>query len=666
MKARRPIILACSIACLFSAAAHGSNFDITGSSSSAQSLSGGQTGTVESTGNLSVSSGVGITVAGSSGTQITITNNGTISDSADRAIRDNTGKGTVIINNNAGATITTSDADDMQFNKDGTTVTLNNSGQIISLNASAGGSQAVDFNAITSTANIINNFSGGLLKANEADAVRPGVNGQVNNSGTILSVTTAGSSSDGVDAQANTGVVVMNSGLIEGGRHGITGGQSAAGVNFTTSVTNNVGGVIQGDNGSGINLDGADAHQTATVINHGSIIGNGVTGDGDGIDVDGVINLTNTGTIRSKNAVGAGAASEGITVGGGTITNSGTIEGLVATGNTSVTGRGITLAGNDNAAKPDGKDAIHANTTITNQAGGKIRGQSDSGIAQDGGASAFTVTINNNAGATIEGGGTTAAVRLSGDNHALNNSGSIIADSSNKAVDLGGSNNTMTVSGGTASIQGDISGGTGTNNVLNLDPGAGNLFAYSGSASNFSSMNVKSGTVRLSGVSTFINSVKISGSGRLELTDANRLSSPTHLQLSGGTLFSAASIANGQTFAGLTLDGNSTIDLNNSTSISFGGLDSVTAGDTLSIINYDAASSPDYAIRFSGDLTGNSSFLNLIADTTIDGSQAIFRFDGTNTDVFTAVPEPATLLMGLGLIGFLAARRMRVTKEALA
>jgi len=45
----------------------------------------------------------------------------------------------------------------------------------------------------------------------------------------------------------------------------------------------------------------------------------------------------NTGVIRSLNAVdpaGATAFSEGVTVGGGTITNSGLIEGLVAPGNT--------------------------------------------------------------------------------------------------------------------------------------------------------------------------------------------------------------------------------------------------------------------------------------------------------------------------------------------
>ena len=68
-------------------------------------------------------------------------------------------------------------------------MTLNNYGTMTSLNASAGGSQAVDFTAIQSGSNTINNFSTGIMQASEADAVRPGVNGVVNNDGTIKSTT---------------------------------------------------------------------------------------------------------------------------------------------------------------------------------------------------------------------------------------------------------------------------------------------------------------------------------------------------------------------------------------------------------------------------------------------------------------------------------------------
>ena len=109
--------------------------------------------------------------------------------------------------------------------------------------------------------------------------MRPGVNGVVFNAGTIKSTTTTGSSSDGVDAQNNSGVQITNDtgGLIEGGRHGITGGAVDATVSFTMSVTNNAGATIQGDNGSGINIDGFNANEVLTVVNHGTITGNGTT-----------------------------------------------------------------------------------------------------------------------------------------------------------------------------------------------------------------------------------------------------------------------------------------------------------------------------------------------------------------------------------------------------
>ena len=96
------------------------------------------------------------------------------------------------------------------------------------------------------------------MQASEADAVRPGVNGVngvVFNAGTIKSTTTTGSSSDGVDAQSNSGVQITNAtgGLIEGARHGVTGGQALVSSIFTMSVANNPGATIQGmSNSSGI------------------------------------------------------------------------------------------------------------------------------------------------------------------------------------------------------------------------------------------------------------------------------------------------------------------------------------------------------------------------------------------------------------------------------
>jgi hypothetical protein len=663
----RVLLFTAVSAALSATPAFATNFDISAPSNAAQTLGSGsgQTGTVEKTGTLTASGGtVAVTI---SGNNAALTNLGTINQTGTgRDLRDNTGVTGLVVNNgsatNSTALMQAADADVFQMNKPAS-VTLNNYGTMTSLNASKGGAQAVDFTAITSGTNIINNFATGVLQARDADAVRPGTNGVVNNYGSILLTVTTDTGSDGVDVQNGTGVTVNNftGGSITGARHGITGGPDDGTTNFTTTINNNLGATITGSNGSGINLDGFNAKQTAIIVNGGTITGNGLAGDGDGIDVDGVINLTNTGTIRSLNSFSSGspAQSEGVTVGGGTIINSGTIEGDVAAGTTNAVGRGITLAGVDTSGTAE---PIYANTVITNQSGGLIRGQSDSAIAVGGAASGFTVTINNNAGATLMGGGTAfAAVRTGADNDTINNAGTINGASSGKAIDMGAGNNTLHINGGTASVLGDINGGVGGTNAMTIAPGTGNQFVYAGSISNFNSVEVQSGTTTLSGVSTYTGKTIVTG-GRLVLDGANRLSSGGALQLNGGALEIGNAIgANGQTFASFSLTDGSTLDLDHS-SLTFNTLGEISGGKSLTVLDWSSETSPTYAFRLLGDDTSNASFLALIEGTTINGFDAIFHFDGTYTDV-SAVPLPETwtmLISGLGLMGFLSHRRRLV------
>ena len=678
--ARAPFILVPLLA-LLASQAQAAGFSVTGTSSTAQTLTGG-TGAIAAGAKLDVHDGnIAITVTGNNAiidNQGTLLQSGTGSN-ANRAIRDNTGVTGLVINNgsatNAAALMQTADGDVVQMNKAKSSVTLNNYGSMISSNASAGGSQAVDFNAMTG-ANVVNNYTTGLLKALEADAVRPGVNGVVNNWGRILSVTTTGSSSDGVDVQANSGVTVNNNagGTIEGGRHGITGGAPDANTAFTTTVVNLLGGTIQGDNGSGINLDGFNAKQSATVTNGGVIVGNGVTGDGDGVDVDGLVTLINTGVIRSLNAVpGKGetvAFSEGISVGGGSVTNSGLIEGLVAAGNTGAKGIGITLTGNDildaQGNETGQRNGIYANTVVTNQAGGTIRGQNSSAIVIKGNATTFATTINNNAGAMIQGGGATdAAIQAGLDPVTINNAGKIDGSSSGRAFAGGGGKVTFNITGGAAVVLGDIDGGSSAGNKMTIAPGAGNTFAYASGISNFDSVEIASGTVKLSGHNGYTGTTTVDAGATLVLDGANRLAAGSKLDLEGGALkLVDVAGADGQTFAVLSLGQDSAIALGDS-SLTFDALGNVVAGKTLAITDYLAAASPDYAIRFLGNLTGDAAFLSLMAGTSIDDLAVRYRFDGAYTDV-TAVPEPANLallLAGLGLLG-VSARRRKASAQA--
>ena len=656
--------------------ASAANFNITGPSTTAQTLGSGagQIGTITETGSLTVSGGTNaVTITGS---DATLTNLGTLEQTGTgRAIRDNTGVTGLTINNgsatNSSALIQAADGDVIQMNKSPASVTLNNYGVMTSLNASAGGSQVVDFNAILSGANTVNNFSGALMQASEADAVRPGVNGIVNNAGKITSSTMVGASSDGVDAQNNSGAQITNNagGLIEGGRHGITGGAIDDTVNFTMSVTNNAGATIQGDNGSGINIDGFNANEVVTVVNHGTITGNGHDigdggdHDGDGVDVDGLVHLTNTGTIRSINAFSQPADglafSEGLTVGGGTIVNSGTIRGSVAAGNTNAVGRGITFSGNDRA--DGGRDPIYGDTTVTNQAGGLIKGDSDAGIAVIGAnASGHKVTIDNQAGATIQGGGTTAAAidaSNSFDSVTITNAGKIDGSSSGKALVLSqNSRNTVTISGGAASVIGDMDGGDGGVNKLTFDIGTGNSFSFTGTVSNFANSEVMSGKANLSG--SIAGPVTVdsgaqlspgaSGVGALSVGD-------TTLSAGGGLVIELDPAAGANDVLNVT----GAVSLNGADLV-LDLLSAPTTGESFDILTNDG--SDPILGEFSEGSQVNAAFDGTWYRFSIDYA---FNADGglVGNDIrltSVPVPEPSTwLLMGLGGLIVLSGRPLR-------
>lgn len=666
-----PVVAALSLA--FTApGASATSFNILSGSTvnTAQTLSAGQTGNVSAGGTLSVpGSTVAVTFTGSNASVVNLGN--MLQTSTGRVLRDNTGVTGLVVTNgsvsNSAALMQSADADVFQMNAAGGGVTLNNYAQMISANASKGGAQVADFSAITTGANTINNFANGMMRATDADAVRTGINGVVNNQGSILSVVTTDTGSDGIDFQNNSGGNVTNfgTGSITGARHGITGAAKDSTASFLASITNNAGGTITGNNGSGINLDGFNSLQVATISNAGTILGKGITGDGDGIDVDGIANITNTGVIRSLNSFSAVAGtpgySEGITIGGGTVTNSGTIEGLVGVGNTNALGRGITFSGNDITAGPlaGTREGLYGQAVVINNAGGLIRGQNDSAIVVEGAASPYTVSITNRAGATIQGGSSTAAaIRTGADATTLVNEGAIDGSSSGKAFQGGSGATALTIAGGQASVIGGIDGGSSANNTIVIHPGAGNGFSYSGSLSNFSSVEVQSGTVTLSGSSSYSGTTKVNG-GTLVLNGANRLSSASALSLGGGTLkLTNAGGANGQTFSSLLLGANSAIDLGGS-SLTFNSLGSVIAGRALTLFDYVVSLSPDYAIRILGDVSNDSNFLALIAGLTINGVAASYRFDGTYTDI-SPVPLPpslALLLGGLGCMGMLYQRR---------
>lgn len=676
-------------------------------------------------------------------------------------------------------------------------IDVENHGTIQSLDANGSGTtipgksgnQAVNVAATTSGNSMINNYDNGVIWATAADGVRPGSGGFVNNDGFIYSNAFQGSGSDGIDVEGKSvsgqtfnlvvsGVTIVNGATttvpggtvaayqsstplsgyvgastnvamtestIEGGRHGITGGNVgvAGGTaqvggylgdgSYSMSVTNNQGALIEGQDGSGINIDGFGikngskfyTNESVVVNNYGTITGNGISRDGDGIDVDGDVAVNNQGSILSKNSAsttpGTIEFSEGVTVGGGTITNgsstnsAATIEGSVASGNTSAVGRGITLAGidHDTADVDFPIESIYENSSITNS--GLIKGDSESGVAVLGTTGGgYSVTITNNATGTIAGDNTGTSERANitynsvtssngqslnqgaielddaGNTYEVDNYGTITqSGASGVAVAMHStSSNVLNIYGG--SIGGDVTGDTSADSKMTIATGTNGTFSFAHNISNFA-VEVKTGKFTLNGTisggtttidagATLGGNANVGGliiSGTLspgnspgKVTATSVVLNPTGdflLQVDTDGSTGAAGTNWDQLAVSGLVDG-SALGTGAGQQFSF-NLQSLMPNDTagslaswnpdVNHVWHDVVTSTAFTTPLSSqDFSVNSSgFAN-----RLDGSFSI-QTDGTSLDlVYTAAPEPGTwaMLVGGVTLLFVAARRRKL------
>lgn len=349
---------------------------------------------------------------------VIIDNAGTIASTGTgaRAIRitgADTGNRNVEIFNRAGGLITSqNDAIQIQPAITGGSLIVDNAGSIVTTGTGSNNGQAVDFSNITGTGATISiiNRAGGVMSSADADGIRPGRNGTVDNAGLIIgrNGSVGASGNDGVDFQDYGGTVINRAGgQIVGPRHGISG---------KTPVTVTNDGTITGQLGSGINLD--TVGNTTSVTNTGTIAGTaGGTTDGDGIDIDALVSITNSGSIL---AVGtwSGGLNEAITVGGGTIVNQagGVIRSVqrAITVDDSNLGNAFAATVIDNAGLIEGQNGeaivitdIFADT-ITNT--GTINGS----IATSGGNDVFNLYTGSTINGTVDAGAGTDTVNLLG------------------------------------------------------------------------------------------------------------------------------------------------------------------------------------------------------------------------------------------------------------
>ncbi|HEY2757796.1 MAG TPA: hypothetical protein VGJ01_18870, partial [Pseudolabrys sp.] len=299
---------------------------ISSTSTSALTLSAGDTLTVTGSGALTAPANPAVTGNGGA-LPITITNFGTIQSTGTsnaRTIRF-TGATTenITIINNAGAFIQgPGDVIQSNINISGGTISISNAGTIRSTGVGGSNGQAIDLDNIqVGTATVtITNLATGVISAADSDAIRPANNATVNNYGQIISNNASAangnaSGNDGIDFSTNANAGTVNNystGLISAARHGITAAQGITVFNA---------GTIIGNDGSGINIDSTTNASVTNVTNRGTIIGTAKTADGDGIDVDRLLNLENYGTVKGLGIGGGGSFSEGLAIGGGTVNN---------------------------------------------------------------------------------------------------------------------------------------------------------------------------------------------------------------------------------------------------------------------------------------------------------------------------------------------------------
>lgn len=667
----------------------------------AQTLSA-NTGTINIGGAIIITSGSTVPLA-MTGTSILI-NNGTIQTlGTGRAIDSNSGTANLTITNSG--LISSVSGDAFRVNTAGTSVSLSNSGTI---RVTAGG-QAIDWAAITTGSNSLTNQATGSITTVGEDAVRPGKDGVVINAGSITATPTVSAGvvtgSDGIDLRTFTGIQVTNTGTISG-RHGIATDGANAGPS-TLTVTNNAG-TILAINGSGINVDGPNATVTANVTNafgatiQGAVLAAATNGDGDGVDIDGVLTLTNSGNIFGYGAKGDGSdllpnGAQAISIGGGTIINNATGQIVGSTlladapnGDTTRIGEGI-LADNSS-----GGNAV-AITTVTND--GLIRGKTGAGIRIIG---TFADTITNNASGTIRGAGTGAAIQTGDGGDTITNNGAIIGDNGS-AIAMQAGNDILNIQGGAASITGSIDGGTGTN-TMNITLGAGNTFSYSGTITNFNT-SVQSGTFNYTGASTLGGNVTVDG-GTFKSNGGNVTGTVTvNSGTVSGTNLSGVALSIG---AGATLSpGNSPGTLSTGSETWAGGGSYLWEINALGVAGGTQGNDPGWDFAdITGSLTitansGNKFNINIDSLALLsawDNSQSytfnlatasggIFGFDASdfliNTSAFddlhslgvghfyveqdgnslelnfTPVPEPATIGIGIALMGVAFIRRRR-------
>ncbi len=342
----------------------------------------------------------------------------------------------------------------------GASVTLNNAGLI----ESAAGARVIDFRGFdgNGASATINNLAGGIIRnvgtGDSADVIRPGQNGTVNNWGVITSAEGLADGGDLIDFQGDAGGKVNNyaGGRLEGAKHAVTGEKA---------VTVNNAGTMIGRNGSAVNIDnGGSEADRVTIVNSGTMEGRSAEladSDGDAIDVDGLLTLTNFGRVAGLGHQGYKDGepniSEGIAMGGGTIMNRATGEiygygrAIQVDNSSNANALGATMIVNDGLIKGDGRSP--EGVSAADAARFDLRGNEAINLV----GNYADEIINNSAGRIIGG------IAMGGGNDRLSNSG-LIEATGGSAIDMGDGDDVVNLYIG-SDVRGSILLGAGNDRI---------------------------------------------------------------------------------------------------------------------------------------------------------------------------------------------------------
>ncbi len=395
---------------------------------------------------------------GNTETATALDNAGTISKASGQAISIALeADATITLVNGAGAVIegkNTGSAGVIYAAGEGEAVLVLNNDGLIEGNARV--VQANDFNGASFT---INNGASGVIRTTSANEEVLRGNIVVNNAGQIVGGT--GTDAEGWDGRSYH--MVFNNlagGSITAGKHAITGNAGA-------TITNGVGAVMIGGNGSAVNMDNdASEAERVTVTNYGLMQGKSAgtaDSDGDAVDVDGLLTLDNYGTIEGLGHNGAhdGEAnlSEGIAAGGATIHNYETAK---------IYGYGRAIQIDDS-----GNGAAFGPSTIVNE--GLIEGggnrptgvtEAEAAALDPAGSEAINI-VGTGADRLTNSGIIIGGVKMGGGNDVLVNTGTMTAIGGS-AIDMGDGDDIVTLSGASA-ITGAILLGAGADTFTGAD-----------------------------------------------------------------------------------------------------------------------------------------------------------------------------------------------------